>query len=265
MYIKLKEGKLKKLIENAVSKAGSYRELAKLIKIPRSTLAGFCNGNTIYEERLKTILDFLKIKDYENSVSERLPNNWKQIEGGKKCVMSKKKNGTFNKEMKKWQKLQSKKLKKWHKYMKKNNPVEYYNLQYSRFKKIGGYKFETNKGEKVRNLLEKDAADILNKLKIKYQYEPLINVNGRYFFPDFLINNNIIIECTAWKGFEKAYKLKQKVELLSKKYKVYVVIPKNLYSYYGILHNHLILGLDDFVPVAQSFAKKGATGRAHDC
>lgn len=40
------------------------------------------------------------------------------------------------------------------------------------------------------------------------------------------------------------------------------IIPKPLYSYYQTLDNkHLILGLDDFVPVAQTFlSPKGEEG-----
>ena len=54
-----------------------------------------------------------------------------------------------------------------------------------------------------------------------------------------------------WKGSDKAIKLKEKIKHLKKKYKVYVVIPKPLNKYYQIINNHLVLGLDEFVPVAQ--------------
>ena len=129
-------------------------------------------------------------------------------------------------------------------------------VQYSRFKKVGGYKYQTNRGEKVRNLFEKKIADILNMLKLNYEYEPLVNIGNKYFFPDFVIDKKIVIECTAWKGHQKAYKLREKINVLKEKYKVFVVIPKNLYSYYEILNSYLILGLEDFVPVAQTFVQK---------
>jgi len=140
--------------------------------------------------------------------------------------------------------------------MKKNNPEKYYNIQYSRFKKVGrGYHSTTKRGEKVRNIFEKQTADVLFNLGIDYDYEPLVHSGKRYFFPDFLIGNNIIVECTMWKGENNAYKLKEKIEALKNKYKIYVVIPKALYSYYKILNNHLVLGLDEFVPIAQTFRK----------
>ena len=141
--------------------------------------------------------------------------------------------------------------------MKKNNPEEYYILQYNRFKKIGGYKYKTKRGELVRNNFEKSAADILYNLNINYQYEPLVKSNNKYFFPDFLINNKIIVECTMWKGEVKAYKLKDKIKYLSDNYKVFILIPKDLYSYYRILDNHLVLGLDEFASVAQTFLTNG--------
>lgn len=137
--------------------------------------------------------------------------------------------------------------------MKNTNPEKYYEMQHSKFKKAAGKKYKTNKGENVRNSFEKEVADLLNKLNIDYTYEPLIKINKKNFFPDFLVNNNVIIECTAWKGETKAYKLKEKISHLEQKYTVIVVIPKTLYSYYKILDNHLVSGLDEFVRVAQTF------------
>ena len=195
------------------------------------------------------------MKNKESLILEKLNDVWKQKIGGLKCVQAKIKKGTFERDLKMAQEKGAKKLKDWHKIMKKNKPEEYYQIQYSKFKKIGGYKYITENGEKVRNMLEKQIADILKKLNIEYEYEPLINSGNNYFFPDFLINKKIIIECTAWRGETKAYKLKDKIEHLKKLYKVYVVIPKNLYSYYKILNNHLILGIDEFVPVAQTFPR----------
>lgn len=256
MFIRLKKGKQERLLRKAIKKAGSYRQLSKLIKIPRSSLSEYVRERMIPEERLNKILKFLQIKNIENLILEKLTDNWKQIKGGKNCIVSKKEKGTFEKEMKRWQNYQAKKLKKWHKSMKKNNPERYYLLQYSRFKKIGGYKYKTIKGEKVRNSFEKETADILHRLGIKYEYEPLVNIGKNYFFPDFVIENRIIIECTMWKGEQKAYKLKEKINSLKRAYKVFVLIPKNLYSYYKILNNHLITGLDEFVPVAQTFKKE---------
>jgi len=137
--------------------------------------------------------------------------------------------------------------------MKLTQPRKYYEMQYSKFKKIGGYNHKTKRGEKVRNILEKQIANILHKLNINYEYEPLIKSDGKYFFPDFIINKKIVIECTSWKGEIKAYKLKEKINHLKKDYNVFVVIPKNLYTYYKILDNYLVKGIEEFVLVAQTF------------
>lgn len=258
MFVKIKNQR--GIIKRAIEKAGSYRGLADKLSISRSSILRALAGSSMQSKNYNKIKDFLNIK--ENLIIEEFPDNFRQKLGGLECVASKKKKGTFSAEMKKWQDLQSKKLKKWHKTMKTNYPKEYYLLQYSRFKKIGGYKFLTKKGEKVRNLFEKQVADILYDLKIDYEYEPLINVGDNYFFPDFLINKKIIIECTMWKGEQKAYKLRDKIAILSPKYEVFVVIPKTLYSYYRLLdRSHLILGLDDFDSVAQTFlSPKGEEG-----
>ena len=93
--------------------------------------------------------------------------------------------------------------------------------------------------------------DILKDMNLKYKYEPLVKAGGKHFFPDFLINNKIIIECTGWRGYDKAIKLKKKIRYLKKRYKVYVVIPKTLKRYYEILNRHLILGTDNLSNIIQ--------------
>ncbi len=256
MYLLLKNQRA--ILKKAIKEEGSYRKLAREINIPSSSLLRYSYGSPIPIQRAKIIMNFLNLS--ENRIKKRLPNNFKQKLGGKNCVLAKKKKGTFEKDMRNIQKRQSDKLKKWHRKMKDQNPKEYYKLQYSRFKKISGYKYKTKRGEKVRNLFEKQVADILYDLGVDYQYETLIKSNNKYFFPDFIINNEIILECTAWKGETKAYKLKEKIAHLSKNYQIYVVIPKALYRYYGILEYCLILGLDELASVAQTYLS-AKTGR----
>ncbi len=250
MYVRLRDQK--EIINQAIQRAGSYRKLSKRLKIPLSSICDYWSGSTIPKSRFDKIINFLGINQ-KNLIVEKLPKNWKQVLGGKNCVKKKIKKGTFEKDLKKAQKKGALKLKEWHKTMKEKKPEEYYLIQYSRFKKIGGYKYQTKKGEKVRNSFEKQVADMLENYGIEYEYEPLINIGKKYFFPDFLINKKIIIECTMWKGESKAYKLREKINILKKKYKIFVIIPKGLYSYYKILDKHLIKGLDEFVPVAQTF------------
>lgn len=256
MYYRLKEGILNSLIERAIKKAGTIRRLAKEVNIPKSTLY-----NNYKEYKLINKNNLIKIENYLNKhvkkeeIIEELPDNWKQIIGGKNCVKKKQENNTLNSQLKKArQKLidVGKSTATWHKKMKKENPDKYHLIQYGRFKKIGEYKFTTKKGEKVRNKLEKDTADFLFDNNIQYLYEPMIKINKHYFFPDFLINNKIIIECTFWRGYDKAIKLKNKINYLKKRYKVFVLIPKALNNYYQILNKYLIYELNTKDLVAQS-------------
>ncbi|MAE49944.1 hypothetical protein CMI48_03895 [Candidatus Pacearchaeota archaeon] len=254
MFIIFKKDKLNGITKNAIKKAGSIRKLEDITNIPRSTISAYHNEKrAITKENLGKITDYTKQKVNQIDLKESLPQNWRQIKGGKNCVKAKRKNGTFQESLKNCQRASSEKMKAWHEKMKTTQPEKYYKIQYERFKKIAGYKHKTNDGKKVRNKLEKEIADLLNKMKINYQYEPLVKANNKYFFPDFLINKNIIIECTMWKGADKAIKLKEKIKHLKEKYRVYVLIPKALNRYYKILNNHLLLGVDELVPVAQSF------------
>ena len=249
MYIRIKK-KQEEIIKLAIQKAGTYRKLEKITNIPKSSLYRYEKLEAIPEKRFQGIIKFLGINENRFDL-ERLEDNWKQILGGKKGVIMKKENGTFSDQLNKAQKKGAKKIKEWHKNMKEKNPKEYYLKQYEKFKKIGGYNQVTKNGEKVRNLMEKETADKLRDLKIKYKYEPLIKTKERWFFPDFLIEDKIILECTAWNGETKAYQLLEKIEHLKSRYKVFVIIPKHLYTKYKILDKHLILGVSQLDLVAQ--------------
>ena len=259
MFLRLKRGMLKRIVEMGFKKAGNIRKLEKKIGISRSTLSDYhLENRLIIDRNLENLKQFINIQIKDKDIIEKLPDNWKQIRGGKNCVRIKKEKGIYEKQMKLCHKGSSEYMKNLHKTMKNKEPKKYYLSQYEKFKKIAEYKYLTNNKEKVRNKLEKDVADILKRFNIEYEYEPYVNINGKAFFPDFLINKKVIVECTAWRGYDKAIKLKEKIRLLGKYYKVYVVIPKALYNYYKTLNHHLVLGLDEFVPLAQS-------GRASDC
>jgi len=246
MYYKLKTGKLRELVEKARVKESRFRNLAELTGIPKSTLFNYYQEKRlISESNLKILERYSNFSVNDEEIEDRFPDNWKQIIGGKNCVKAKKKNGIFEKQIKECQKASSAFMKKHHKEWKEKNPESYHISQYEKFKKIAEYKFITKKGERVRNKLELDTADKLTELGIEYEYEPLVKGNGKYFFPDFLINKKIIIECTMWQGYDKAVKLAQKIEKLRDRYRIYILIPKALNKYYQTLNNHLIFGLDE--------------------
>jgi len=253
MYLILKEGVLRNILSEALAKAGNIRLLEKEIKISKSALSLYYNEKRpIKKEKLDKLMNYLGISIEGVDVIKKLPINWRQIKGGKRCVELKKEKGTFEKQLREMRsKIKFNHLKTWHKKMKKENLEKYHLIQYERFKKVGNYKFVTKNGEKVRNNFEKEVADLLKKLGLDYKYEPLVKAGNKYFFPDFLIKDNMIIECTAWRGFDKVIKLKNKIKFLKKKYRVYVVVPKTLKRYYETLNQHLLLGIDDLKQILQ--------------
>ncbi|MFA6328083.1 MAG: hypothetical protein WCY41_01415 [Candidatus Micrarchaeia archaeon] len=242
MFVKLHKGELKKLMAAAIQRAGSERKLTKATGIPSITV--YYYKHEIYhisEKRFDKIIHLLGMsrEATEAKVECMLPANWGRVKGGKNCLAMKRKNGTWNANFRKMMLGSSKNLKAWHKKMKKEHPVEYHMDQYRRFKKIGGYKYTTNRGEKVRNTLEKKVADWLYDDGIAYEYEPLVKGLKNYYFPDFKIGS-LIIECTMWRGEEKAYKLLHKIRDLEKVgFGVIVIIPPDLRRFYKALDTYL--------------------------
>ncbi len=249
MYLKLNEGILRKIVSKAIENSGNIRKLQDETGISKSSLSLYKNEKrAIKDEKLKLLLNISGIKIKDENIKYKLENNWKQKKGGINCVESKKKKGTFENQLILARINSAKKLKEWHRKMKTGQPEKYYEIQHARFKKAAGKKFKTILGIFVRNNLEKDIANRLAEMKIDYEYEPMIRIEGKCFFPDFLINKKIIIECTMWKGYDKATKLKNKINLLEKHYKIFVFVPKPLYKYYQQLNNYLISDLDNICP-----------------
>ncbi len=264
MYIRVNNQRT--FLQKAINKAGSQRRLVKIINIPKSSIHRYINGEAIPESRFEILVSFLDVDNTDVIVTERLDDNFRQVLGGKKCVLVKKEKGTFKRDMTAIQRISSKRLKLWHKNMKNTRPMEYYQIQYSRFKKIYGYKFISDKGEKVRNVLEKIVADNLYRAGVKYDYEPLVRADKKYFFPDFLVGNKIIIECTFWNDETKAHKLKKKIRHLEKNYKVFVVVPRHLFKYYKAIKPYLVAESDGRLMGPGSsdfFAALKATGRSN--
>src|SRR3989338_2500974 len=216
MYYQLKKEWREQLFRKIIEKLGNNNRAINKMGMEKSAYFAYKNGSrTIPQEILVRLVKIASENLKKEYVQNTFPDNWRQILGGKKCVESKKRKGTFESQMKECHKASSNFMKKHHKKWKDEDPHSYYISQYEKFKKIGGYKYKTIKGEYVRNLLEKTTADSLYKMKIPYKYEPCININKKFFFPDFILNNNIIIECTMWRGYDKAIKLKEKINYRS--------------------------------------------------
>ncbi|MBS3151234.1 hypothetical protein J4443_02535 [Candidatus Woesearchaeota archaeon] len=254
MRIKFKKGKQRWLMEKAIKKAGSERKLKKILKIPNQTVNHYRTEYVnISKKRLDLIINFLgiKINDVDKLIEKKLDENWGRHKGGRDLIQKHKSKGTYEIYIKHLQKRGKIIFTQMHKNMKKKDPENYYRIQYEKFKKVGRYKFITKRGEKVRNKLEKDTADLLNFLKLKYSYEPYIVANKRVYFPDFKVGK-LILECTAWRGYLKVRKLKRKLKDFEKEgFNVRFIIPEDIKKFYKPFEDKIITGLKE-ASVAQT-------------
>lgn len=69
--------------------------------------------------------------------------------------------------------------------------------------------------ELMANNLEKETAEAVSSIGLKYKYEPLIKINKNNFYPDFLIKNKII-ECCYWEKKDRWLYLSKKIESYNK-------------------------------------------------
>ena len=239
-YVKLDKAVQKDLCAKAIKQAGFEKKLCKLLKIPSSSFYAY--KNALYKLpffRFKRIIAYLRIPKCSISFELVDCNDSRRI-GGKKAYEKSVSQGRFEEIHSKMRKASSKYMKNWHSKMKLTNKKQYYELQYSRFKKIGGYFTKTIRGDLVRNWLEREVADFLHSNGVSYEYEKLVLANNNVYFPDFVVGN-IIIDCTYWKGLYKLPSLKKKISDLKKEnFVVFIVIPKALASFYKPIENNII-------------------------
>lgn len=242
MYVEINH-KIKQVISKSVEKAGSERGLCKILKIPRSLYNYKTFSKTIPLEILVKLIRYMELKE-EQIIDEHnlLPDNWWKRIAGTKSYETKIRKGSFESNHKKMRHASSLRMKRIFKIEKRLHKKTFYIKQYERFKKISEYKYTTKNGEKVRNLLEKQVADILLKNRILYRYEPYIECKRNVYFPDFVLDGKkTIIECTMWHGFDKANKLYHKIkDLEAKDYRVFVMITPNVKRFYNKIQMHII-------------------------
>lgn len=253
-FVKFKRGFLKNLINLAINKAGSERKLASQVNIPNSSIYSYkFEKRNITKERLMIICKFLNtsIKRIDKNILRYLSKNWGKIKGGKNCVKSKIKKGTFLPNIEVLREISSERMKVWHREMKENDPEKYYKLQYKRFRKIGNKPLlKTRCDVKVRNKFEQEVVNFLFNNKFKFEYEPYINIRGKAYFPDIIVSKNNIIEITAWKhpDFQRIAYLKQKIkDYKIEGFKVYFYIPKLYRNFYKEINKFVISDLDQFL------------------
>lgn len=266
MRIKFKRGKQREILEKAILKAGSERKLKEILDIPNQTINHYRNELiNISEDRLNLVLNFLKSdrNEVEKFIEKKLKENWGREKGGTNLIRKYKDSGNYDKYLS-YLKIRGRKIfVKLHNDMKNKNPEIYYKTQYERFKKVGEYKCKTKNGEIVRNDLEKDTADFLYSIGLKYKYEPYVRVNGSVYFPDFRVGN-LILECTAWRGYLKIKTLKNKLRDFEKEgFNVRFIIPVEIKKFYKSFDDKIITDLRS-APVAQiiRYLSNKSNGRA---
>lgn len=250
MYILFKNGYQRDLVNEARRIAGSERKLSKLLGIPKRTVYDY--KNEIYNIPLKRLTKILKLlglsfEDLNESIIDVRNQNWGRQKGGFERINRLKQDGMYGVYLENLKKRSSKVFRDWHKNMKSLNPEVYYKMQHDRFKKIGCDKFVSISGHKVRNSLEKKVADILYNNSIDYAYEMYLSIEGKTYFPDFVVGGTII-ECTMWRHESKAKALKKRIEVFNRNgFKTLVVITKDVEKFYKGIKDYIVTEDKDII------------------
>ena len=142
---------------------------------------------------LNQVVGFLRDEEWLSWIFDFRTENWGQAKGG------------------------SISLKAWHMRMKKNLR-KYREIQSSRFRLSGNYKYVTSAGYEVRSSYELVLAENLIANKFLHYYEPMIRCRNHILFPDFQIRSgsrNALIEICGFR-FEQNWKR------LSRKLRIYL-------------------------------------------
>lgn len=239
-YVKIDPNFQKQLLKDAILKAGSERKLKKELNFPLIMIYFYKNAiHKLPLYRFDLLLQYIGLNKKDISFELINSKEFRKI-GGELAYKKSKSNNTFDIIHKKMRKSSSKRMKIWHKIRKEKDFEKYSKQQYEFFKKISNYKIKTKSDLFVRNWLEKEVADELTRQKLCFEYEPYIRIGNKCYFPDFKICDTLI-ECTAWRGKDKATKLKEKIiDFESNNFRVFVVIPKALRCFYKLISKNII-------------------------
>lgn len=246
-----KKGKQSEFIRLAAKEIGSLRGLARFVNKRWGYFWYYVNEEISLPYNLfESILPMTPLTKDEvmaTWVKEVRLRNWGNVIGGKKTgEIVKKKIKEDKKFRERWRKncrkggnkLKSKFIKNWD----------------VGFRKAGKRNVIGPKGERMFNRHEKNIALWLLSHDKDYEYERLLKINGRYYFPDFIVENIIIERCGV---FTKSYfkTLKRKLNDYRKywKGKVVIVSPRkfsnNLRTNMRVASNFLMVfeenGLDE--------------------
>jgi len=228
-----------RLLFLARHKLGSDRKLAKFLGTSKASVYDYERVNRTLPE---SVFDKLADLTGYRPQFQALPENWGRVKGGKSRSKSELAAHLAT--------VHGKALlatRNWHASMKREHLVQYYESQHAKFKAVAGYKFHAKRGHKVRNEFEKRFADCLYENGVDYEYEPRIDCDGRTFFPDFKIGN-LLVECTAWRGCDKARKLAVKLAAFEESgYDAVVVVPHELRAFYKSIEPYLVSDFNQVV------------------
>jgi len=168
----------------------TWNELAIFLQIELEALKNWYKERILLPKNIfkKIIKYYPQLASYENFVIEEKSDNWGQVVGeirGSETIIKKLKTDTLFRT-------------EWIKNSKKggNNNIKKGLIKNwdVGFRKIGIRKIIGPKNEKMFTEMEKRIAEFFIKNKIDYEYEPLLKIGGKNYFPDFQINKAFIIE-----------------------------------------------------------------------
>lgn len=198
----------------------SWRKMALKLGIGYSTLRDWRDGKYLmhHETFLKLIKICPQCEGFREAITGLKKDNWGRRRGG--IITKQKKRGFFDpkyvEQQQSWRSIGGRiGSRKWHAQMRADKPLEYRRLQQEKIKKSLMYKYKYG-SQKYRNILELAVAKMLTKRGIKFEYEPLVECENRFYLPDFTVEN-VVLECTYWNDVEqRAKELSQKIEGYSK-------------------------------------------------
>ena len=216
-------GKQKELItEYKNLKNCTWRKLSEIFNVDWKTIRDWRDEvysipDSIFD---KIIKEFPRLSRFKSLITVKLNDNWGKVKGAHAA----------HKTVRKKLKTDKKYRERWVKKCKlgginniKNGPIKNWDAG---FRRVGTRKVKGPKDEMMFNEGEKNIAEFLLQMGVNYQYEPLIELNGNHYFPDFLVNNIIIERCgLATKNYFKSIKRKFK-DYKSWKGKVIIISPK---------------------------------------
>lgn len=198
----------------------SWRQFYKIInddverRIPRRTYRNWHEGRNLPPlEIIKTVCYVFNQK-LDNSQIEILPKNWGVILGGKRKVKLYGCNLTKEQKIKGGKRSGNTTLQKfgnkWLYQISSQGGAKSLKTKNNFRRKITG-----PKGEKMFNKLEKEVAEILLDLKLGYEYEKILKIGKHHIIPDFVVNDNVVIECSYYSWIEKkVQELRKRIQLI---------------------------------------------------